>query len=144
MEQALARNSNNIIYGNIDPSSGPCTKSILYESCVPAMNETTSGASMIFGVVSGGGRWKNHSTGLESKFSGEITRALSRTSFKRTDANEIAKKIIPKYESDLKNPMKGKSILECFDMKTLKPTEEWSNIYKKVRKELTDLGLPLE
>ena len=63
---------------------------------------------------------------------------------KRSDVNEIVKKIIPKYEDKLRNPPKGKSFTECYDIKTLKPTQEWLDIYLKVKKEAIDLGIPLD
>ena len=77
-------------------------------------------------------------------FGCELSKALSRSSFKRSDANEIAKELIPKYESKMSNPPKGKTFQECMDLKTLKPTEEWLNIYKRVKKELIDLGVPFD
>ena len=62
---------------------------------------------------------------------------------KREDANEIVKKLIPKYEDRLRRPPKGKSFPECFDVKTLKPSKEWLDIYQRVSKEFEDLGVPL-
>jgi len=62
----------------------------------------------------------------------------------RKQANEIVKVLIPKYESMLWNPPIGKSFRDCYDMNTLKPTQEWLNIYLKVKQELIELGVPLE
>jgi len=142
--QALSRNLGNIFTGQISPTAGPCTDMILYESTVVAMNETTSGASIIFGPRSGLGKLPNHSTGLESRFTGELTRSLCRAGFKRADANEIAKKIMPKYEDKLLDPPRGKPFDECYDPKIIQPSKEWLDIHNKVRKELIDLGVPLE
>ena len=59
------------------------------------------------------------------------------------EANELAKVLIPKYEGDLYNPPIGKSFRDCYDIETLKPTEEWLGIYLKVKRELIELGVPL-
>lgn len=140
--QALSRNTPMLIYGDITPVSGPCTETLLYETSVPAIVETVCGSCMVLGVRSACGKYCDYVTGLESKFAGEVIKAAS--GMKRSDANEIIKKIISKYEKTLMNPPKGKSFLECFDLKTLKPSQEWLNIYNKVVKELMDLGLDIE
>ena len=80
-----------------------------------------------------------YASGLENKFCAEVSKAAA--AIKRSDANEIVKAFVPKYEDKLKYPPKGKSFTECTDLKTLQPTQEWLGIYKKVWKELEDLGL---
>ena len=122
--------------------SGPCTEMILYESAVGLTQLSVSGVSMETGPRSAGGRYTNYITPLECKFISEVYKAAA--GMKRSDANEIAKKLIPKYEDKLKYPPKGKSFPECYDVKKLKPSDEWLNIYLKVKKEVIDLGIPLE
>jgi methylamine--corrinoid protein Co-methyltransferase len=79
---------------------------------------------------------------LECKFNAEVFKKSA--GLKRSDVNEIVKKLIPKYEDNLKNPPKGKSFTECYNIETLKPTQEWLDIYRKVKKEAIDLGIPLD
>jgi methylamine--corrinoid protein Co-methyltransferase len=62
----------------------------------------------------------------------------------RKEANEIARVLIPKYEGMLMNPPKGKGTRECWDLKAFKPTQEWLDIYLKVKREIIELGVPLE
>ena len=87
------------------------------------------------------GTHKNFGTGLENKFAAEVAKATA--GMKRSDANEIVKRILPKYESRLANPPLGKSFLECYDRVKLTPSKEWAEIYKHVRKEIIDFGIPV-
>lgn len=115
---------------------------LLYESAVGMMNLSVSGISFSIGPRSAGGRYADYVSPLECKFNAEVLK--SSAGMKRSDANEIAKVLIPKYEEKLVNPPKGKSFTQCYDLKTLKPTEEWLNIYNTVKKELIDLGISLQ
>jgi len=137
--QAISRNTHLLLAGLINPVAGPCTNMLLYEGAVEAINCAVSGCALAIGVRSGGGRFRDYVTGLESKFTGEVCK--STCGLKRADGNEVVKKLIPKYEGQLMNPPKGKSFTECFDLKTIKPTREWSDIYVKVWSELEDLGI---
>ncbi len=140
--QAVSRNTHLLIIGMINPVAGPFTSMILQEGATGAINCAVSGLSVALGVRSGGGKYRDYVSGLESKFTGEVCK--SACGMKRTDANEIVNNLIPKYESQLTSPPKGKSFTECFDLKTLQPTKGWLNIYEKVTKELEEFGLPVE
>jgi methylamine--corrinoid protein Co-methyltransferase len=105
------------------------------------MNLSVSGISFSIGPRSAGGRYADYITPLECKFNAEVLKSCA--GMKRSDANEFAKVLIPKYEEKLVSPPRGKSFTQCFDLKTLKPTEEWLGIYNTIKKELTDLGIPL-
>ena len=131
-----------LIGGITSQVSGPCTYEVLYELAVGAIEQTVSGCAANMGNRSAGGKHLNHTSPLEQKFGAEVVKACA--GMKRSDANEIVKTLIPKYEGRLRNPSIGKTFMECFDIKTLKPTEEWMQIYNEVRKELTDLGVPLQ
>ena len=140
--QALSRNTEVIVPGNTNHVAGPCTDMLLYESVVGMANISASGASYCVGPRSAGGKYFNYISPLECKFNAEVFKKSA--GLKRSDVNEIVKKLIPKYEENLKNPPKGKSFTECYNIKTLKPTQEWLDIYLKVKKEAIDLGIPLD
>ena len=55
--------------------------------------------------------------------------------------NEFCLKMLEKYEHTLDDPNRGKPFEECYDLLTVEPTTEWSDIYHRVRDELFDLGL---
>lgn len=61
----------------------------------------------------------------------------------RTQANEIARVIIPKYEKSLLNPPKGLSVYECYDLENRRPKKEWFDMYMAAKRELVELGIPL-
>jgi len=137
--QALSRNTDLIVDCMTEQVAGPCTDMLLYESIVGMTNLSASGACCSKGPRSAHGAYTNHLTPVESKFCGEVFK--SSAGITRDQANEIAKKIIPNYEEKLRNPPIGKSFLDCYDLKTSKPSKEWQEIYEKVWKELEDLGV---
>lgn len=139
--QALSRNTHLVLNSVLNQVAGPCTKMLLYESAVGMMNLAVSGASSSTGTRSAGGRLTNYLSPLEIKFAGEVFKAAAGMS--RAQANEIADKLLPKYEDMLRNPPDGKSFKECYDIEKLEPTEEWQRMYNEVKEELMQMGLPM-
>lgn len=140
--QGVGRNTHLLTESIINQTAGPCTDQLLYESSVGLMDVSVSSASMSIGPRSAAGKYTDHVSPLEAKFCAEVFKACA--GMKRSEANEIAKAIIPKYEDKLYNPPKGKKFTECYDLKTLKPTKEWQEIYNRVKREIIDLGIPVE
>ncbi len=140
--QAVGRNTHLLTESIINQTAGPCTDMLLYESAVGLMSVSVSSASVSIGPRSASGKYTDHVSPLETKFCAEVFKACA--GMKRKDANEVAKALIPKYEDNLMTPPKGKKFQECFDLKTLKPTTEWRDIYDRVNKEISDLGIPVE
>lgn len=140
VEQAESRNTEILVGGITSQLSGPCTYEILYEMAAGAIEQSVSGCCANIGNRSGGGKYIDHISPLEQKFGAEVVKAAAGLS--RSDANEIVKALLPKYEDKLPRPNIGKSFTECIDIKTLKPIREWQEIYDQVWKELEDLGLP--
>ncbi len=137
--QAQTRNNHMMSVGINSNVSGPCTDMLLYEIADYAIMDAVSGSCAVWGTRPTGCKYPNYGSGLENKFCAEVGKAAA--GMKRSDANEIVKKFLPKYEDKLRYPPKGKSFTECTDLKTLKPTKEWQEIYDGVWKELEDLGL---
>ena len=121
--------------------AGPCTEMLLNETAVAMLNLSTSGAAGYLGPRTSGSKYANHITPLECKFCAEVLKAAA--GMTRKQANDIVKVLIPKYESDLYNPHIGKSFKDCYNLSTLQPTDEWLNIYLKIKGELIELGIPL-
>lgn len=140
--QAISRNTKIMNCKILDTVGGPCTEFYFYESAAGLMINAASGASCTIGPRSAGGRLKDYITPVEAWWCGEVFKSCG--NMKLEEVNEIAKKLIPKYEADLGNPPIGKSISECFDLKRLEPTEEYRELYNRMRKEISDLGLPLD
>ena len=140
--QALSRNSPVLKNTSVNPTAGPGTEMLLYEALVTAMNLSVSGVSIGLGPRSSAGKYTDHLTPLECKWSAEVIKACA--GMTRAQANEIAKKVIPKYEERLPNPPKGYAFPECYDVDTLKPKEHWHAMYRKVKAEAREMGIPVE
>jgi len=140
--QAVRRNTRLLNINVVNQLAGPCTEMLLYESAVAMLNVSTSGGAGYLGPRTSGTKYANHITPLECKFCAEVLKAAAVMT--RKQANEMVKVLIPKYEADLYNPHIGKSFKDCYDLTTLEPTQEWLDIYLKVKRELIELGVPLE
>jgi methylamine--corrinoid protein Co-methyltransferase len=141
-KQAVSRNTHTLVDSDFMQVSGPCTDMLLYESAAAMTNAAASGCYFGLGPFSGGCRHLNHLTPLECKFNAEVFKASA--GLNRDEANEIAKALIPKYEEKLLTPPESKPVTECYNLKTKKPSKEWLDIYLRVKKELIDLGVPLQ
>lgn len=141
--QALARNTHLVMTCDPFTVSGPCIDELLYEVAGHAIIGTVCGYHQ-HGVGSTGGNVVDHHTGLEAGFQGEIGLATTRAGITREQANEIALKLLPKYQNTFDNPKRGKPLAEAYDLKTITPTQEWQDCYRRVKEELIKLGLVFE
>jgi methylamine--corrinoid protein Co-methyltransferase len=139
--QALSRNTHICANSVLNQTAGPVTEMLLYESAVGMMTLAACGATSCTGPRSAGGKYTNFITPLEVKFAGEVFKKSAGMSIGQ--ANEIANKLLPKYEAMLGAPPKGKSFAECYDIPNLRPTAEWLNIYESVKEEVLKAGIPL-
>lgn len=139
--QALSRNTHLLIGGVVNPVSGSGTEMLLQETTVSSIMASVSGYSFVEGVRTAGGRYANHTSGLENKYAAEVMKVCS--GLERTHANEIINELIPKFEDKLENPPIGVPFTECFNPLTLEPTKEWKEIYDKYNKFLIERGVDL-
>ena len=135
--QAVSRNTNMVLHAVNNQVSGPCTKMLLYETLVGHCNMAASGVSNIVGVRSAGGRLTNYLSPLEHRFGGEVYKAAA--GMTREQANEIARRFIPIYENQLRNPPDGKPVQDCIEC--LVPIPEWQQMYDQIRQEAVQTGL---
>ncbi len=140
--QAISRNTHLLTQPIANSVSGPVTDKLLYEIAAGVATIASSGATMTTGPRTAGGKLHDYLTPLECRWVAEIGHKASGLQPKQ--ANEIVKALLPKYEADIKNPDVGKSFHEAYDIKTMKPTEEWDSLYRRVKDEVIELGIPLE
>jgi len=140
--QAITRNTPQIFGGEVSSVMDTGLEELFYESVANAIMNAVSGAGSVNGIRSGAGRFPDHNTPLENSITAEILKDVA-PGMKRTEANELLLRILPKYAKLLKSPPPGKSFQELMDVKTLKPKKEWEELEKKARKELVDIGIPL-
>ena len=139
--QAIARNTKIITTSESFASAGPCTEMILYEAIAPAL-AVVSGANAGPGPAGCSTKEIDRFTGLEARFFGKTVEALAGR--KLDFANEIALKILEKYEAKFASPPQGRRFNECYQATSLKPTSEWINILDAVTKEMREVGLEIQ
>ena len=136
--QAISRNSHFPLLTITLIAAGPMTEMHFYETAAHVITTIVSGGS-----IEAGSAAKNvcidHITPMEPLWASEIAHGV--IGMKRTEANEIVKRLLPKYENNLDNPPKGKKYQECYSIKTLEPSREHMELYSNVKKELAGYGL---
>ena len=137
--QALARNTDLIVYKVVIQTAGPCTEEILYANAAGLLSLAASGVSMTIGCWSAGGTLSDHITPLEHRFCAEVFEAGAGLSLKA--ANELTLYALSKYEYDMRNQPLGKSIYECYDVASMEPTREWQEIYDRVAGDFSGRGI---
>ena len=136
--QAITRNSSLPLFILGYVASGPMTEMVLYETAAWIIAAVASGANIeAEGVCKA--THIDHFTPMEPKFAAEV--AYAATGISRSHANELVKKLLLKYEENLKEPPRGKKYRECFDVSTGKPCEDYVKLYLKVKKDVEDMGL---
>ena len=140
-QQALTRNTHIITHPLSNQVSGPCTENLLYEIAAGIAPLASSGASFTTGPHTAGGKFHDYLTPLECRFIAEVCHAASALGPRQV--NGIVKELLPHYESRIKDPDVGKPFQEAYDAQTMKPTQEWEEIYHRVKREVIELGIPL-
>jgi methylamine--corrinoid protein Co-methyltransferase len=114
----------------------------LLETAAQAIADTASGRELISGSAASKGVAKDKSTPMEARIMGEAAAATA--GMKVSDVNEILDHLIGSYETEFPRPPKGKRFQDCYDMKTLSPTEEYLGVYENVLHILRELGLEIK
>ena len=140
MGQAITRNTHLLSLNLNYTTAGPCTPMCLYESSASVTAAVTAGLSIeSLGVATN--KHEDRTTPVEPRISAEVGHAVA--GMKLSDANELAKGLLKKYESKLMGPPLGKTLQECWDPESRKPTKEYQGLLKKYKQEMAELGLVL-
>ncbi|UCE12787.1 MAG: monomethylamine:corrinoid methyltransferase [Candidatus Heimdallarchaeota archaeon] len=139
--QAISRNTHLLTATEAITAAGPATEMCLFEVAASSIVGTVSGIH-INNASAAKSQYLDRETGMEARLGCEVGHAA--TGMKRTDANELINHIVSKYKQKLEKPPLGKTFQECYDVETVQPSEEYTTIYNKVKKELLDLGLEFE
>ncbi len=119
--------------------AGCCTDMMFYETAAQAIGDTVCGREMLIGPVGGRGARADHSTGLESRFMGEISRIA--LSMDLAEADEIIGMIYSKYEKRLSNAPEGKPFDSCYIVNSgydMRPTDEYMKLYSEIVTEIEE------
>lgn len=136
--QAVSRNTHLLTACEAITAAGPCTEMVLHEIAAMSTAGTASGIS-INNASAAKSQYLDRNTGMECRFGSEIGHAAAGIS--RKDANELVGRLLLEYEDKIKNPPLGRTFQECYDLRTVRPSKEYLDIYDKTRKKLEDFGL---
>ncbi len=134
---AISRNMNYYTARYYWNTAGICTEMMFYETAAQAIGDTVCGRDILLGPVGSRGGVADHSSGLESRFMGEMAQMATHLSLE--EANRLVAKIYSKYRDKLTNPPKGKPFDKCYRIKSeydLEPTDEYNSLYRKVSYEI--------
>jgi methylamine--corrinoid protein Co-methyltransferase len=110
---------------------------MFYETAAQAIGDTVSGRDLLIGPVGGRGEAVDQSSGLESRFMGEIARMAAELDFEK--ANEVVGKVYEKYSERFANPPAGKPFNECHTVTSeyaAEPTEEYRDLFHSIIAEI--------
>ncbi len=139
---AIDANTDLLIANQYYPIAGPCTEMCLLETAAQAMVDTASGRELLSGSAAAKGVAMDKTTGMEARIMGEAS--IATCGMKISDVNEILEKLVSSYEVNYHKPPAGKRFQECYDVKTVKPTDEYLQIYDNAVKTLRGLGLAIK
>lgn len=132
--KALERNVGNPVYLLGYASAGPCTEMLFYETAAYTIAYTACGGELIWGGSSCNGVIPNRYAGLQGRMVGETARAVC--AIGREKANEMINQLYALYEGDLPNAPLGQTFDECYNLKTIQPTNEYLSLYNRVKEKL--------
>ncbi|MFX0013272.1 MAG: monomethylamine:corrinoid methyltransferase [Promethearchaeota archaeon] len=139
--QAISRNSNFVSMSNGFAAAGPCTEMVLREGATHGLVSVVSGANL-WEMAVAKNRHKNYATPMEAKMAAEVGCGAAIEKISRGDANELTLTLLKTYEENIEEAPLGKDFRECYDVRKIKPSPEYLNLYQKTRKELEDIGIP--
>ena len=139
--QAVSRNTRLLSIYLSYIAAGPMTEMALYEIAAQISSIVPSGVSIeAVGVAKS--KHEDRMTPLEPAFAAEVAHAS--TGMRLSDANELVKELLRKYEDKVKDPPLGRRFQELCEVETGRISPEYLELYSKIREELKDLGLQLE
>ena len=139
---AVDANTDLLLANQYYPVAGPCTEMCLLETATQAITDTASGRELLSGSAAAKGVVQDKTTGMEARIMGNA--ALATCGMKISDVNEVLSKLIPMYEAHYTDAPQGKTFQECYDVKTVKPTQEYLEVYDKAVATLHDIGLDIK
>jgi len=139
---AIDANTDLLLANQYYPVAGPCTEMCLLETAAQAITDTASGRELLSGSAAAKGVAQDKTPGMEARIMGQA--AYSAAGMKISDVNEILNKLIPIYEAQYTNAPAGKTFQECYDVTTVRPTQEYLEVYDKAVATLADLGFEMK
>ncbi len=140
VHQAVSRNSRILSTSNGFLNAGPGTEMVLYEAAAHGLASVVSGGDLWETAVARN-KHRNYATPLEARLACEVGHAVARQRMSRGQANQIALRLLEKYEAQIAEAPKGKPFQECYDRRTARPNAWYLDMYKKVKQQVAALGV---
>ena len=122
-------------------AGGPNTKMYFYESAAWLLAATASGAPSVQTPHSAKAVKIDAFTPMECQFGVDMAKAATR--YDRKQANELVKKLLDKYESQIDSAPSGDRYQDCYDVTTGRPSEAYVCLVKEVKEELSQMGISI-
>jgi methylamine--corrinoid protein Co-methyltransferase len=121
-------------------AAGAKTKMYFHEAAAYVLCAITSGAASVQTPFPSKAIIPDAITPMEARFGVEMAVAASRLT--RAQANEIVLHLLERYESRIETPPQGSRYPESYDIVTGKPDDEYVRLYREVKGDLVNLGIP--
>ncbi len=138
--QAMARNSKLLYTSNGFANAGPMTEMVFRETACHALVSTVSGWHL-WEMASTRNKYRNRATPLEARIGMEVGHAAARQGITREQANEIANRMLAKYEEHAADAPMGLQYQECYDVAKGLPTREHLDMFRKIKDEIASMGI---
>ncbi len=135
--QAISRNTKELVWSLGYMSAGPMTKQFFLETAAYLATAVPSGVSAqtchpARAVIN------DHITPMEMRGSVEINEAC--VGMTRDEGNELVLQLLDMYEDKIDNAPIGKRYQDCYDVETGKPCQEYVELYGEVKQQLKKMG----
>ncbi len=138
---AIDNNTDLLLANQYYPVAGPCTEMGLIETAAQAICDTASGRELLSGSAVAKGVVQDKITGMEARMMGEA--AAQTAGMKIDEVNELLLKFVDWYEPQYTSADLGKTFQECYDVKTVRPTKEYLEVYDNAKKRMADWGFEI-
>jgi len=124
-------------------AAGPCTEMCLLEAAAQAVTDTASGRELMSGCASCKGTALDRTTPIEARMMAYAARAVAGMDTEKV--NFLLDKLVTHYEGtgpkrNFNTAPRGKTFQECYDVTTLKPTEEHVQVLAQAMKTMEGIG----
>jgi methylamine--corrinoid protein Co-methyltransferase len=136
--QAVSRNVGVPYYALGYAAAGSATKQYFYEAAAYLLAIQSSGMG-IEDVHPNKAVVTNGALPIDSDFTCSLGHGMA--GITRKEANQIIRRLMETYVDGIKTPPKGRTLNECYDVRTMRPDDELRRTYDEATGELKELGI---
>jgi len=137
--QAISRNTQELVWSLGYIAAGPMTKQFFYETAAYLAASIPSGLSAQT-THPARAVLNDYVTPMEMQGSVEINQAC--VGMTRAQGNEMVQQLLAKYEDQIDDAPQGQPYQGCYDLNTGRPGQAYVDLYGEVKEELAQMGFP--